>query len=90
MGTLNKVAQAGGERFLIDWREVERGRGGEDLARVEAGRAAGEVAPQPEQLRRRPKRVSNGEAQVAQRAFVGVEPQDLGGGRGAHEGEAAA
>ena len=30
-----------------------------------------------------PSRVANGEAQVAQRAFVGVEAQDLGGGGGA-------
>ena len=37
-----------------------------------------------------PKLVANGEAQIAQRAFVGVEAQDLGAGRGALKREAGA
>ena len=41
-------------------------------------------------LRRRRKVVADGEAQVAQRAFIGVEAQDLGAGRGAVHSEARA
>ena len=70
--------------------QVERGRRVVDPAGVEAGRAAGEIAPQRQELRRGPERVADGEAQVAQRAFVGVEAQDLGGGGGALKRQAGA
>ena len=48
------------------------------------GRATAAAASPQAQL------VANGEAQVAQRACVGVEAQDLGGGRGALKREAGA
>ena len=70
-------------------RSSARRRGGEP-AGVEAGRAGGEVAPQLKELRRGWAGVADGEAQIAQRAFVGVEAQDFGRGRGADEGEALA
>ena len=79
-----QVPQAWREAVRVRRSQVEpRRRGGEPVG-VEAGRPGGEVAPQPEQLRRGPSGVADGEAQVAERACVGVEAQDLGGGRGAH------
>ena len=82
--------QAGCEAVRVRQGQVEPRRRVGEPAGVEAGRPAGEVAPQPEQLRRRPELVADGEAQVAQRAFVGVEAQDLGGGRGALKRQAGA
>ena len=70
--------------------QVEPRRRVEDPAWVEAGRPAGEIAPERQKVRCGPERVADGEAQVAQRAFVGVEAQDLGGGRGALQRQAGA
>ena len=81
--------QAGREAVRVHGQVEPRGCVG-NPAGVEAGRAAGEVAPQPEQLRRRAERVADGEAQVAQRAFVGVEAQDFCASRGALQREAGA
>ena len=61
-----------------------------DPAWVEAGRPAGAIAPERQKVRCGPERVADGEAQVAQRAFVGVEAQDFGGGRGALQRQAGA
>ena len=58
--------------------QVQPRRRVEDPPRVEAGRPAGEVAPQRQKARGGPELVADGEAQIAQRAFVGVEAQDLG------------
>ena len=69
--------------------KVERGRRVVDPAWVEAGRPAGEIAPQRQKVRRRPERIADGEAQVAQRRRVGVEAQDLRAGCGAHAGRGA-
>ena len=82
--------QAGREAVRVRQSQVEPRRRGGEPAWVEAGRPGGEVAPQPEQLRRGPELLANGEAQVAQRAFVGVEAQDLGGGGGALKRQAGA
>ena len=57
---------------------------------VEAGRPAGAIAPQRQEVRRGPERVADGEAEVAQRGCVGVEAQDFGGSRGALQREAGA
>ena len=82
--------QAGREAVRVRRSQVEpRRRGGEPAWR-RGGRPGGEVAPQPEQLRCRPEFLADGEAQVAQRAFVGVEAQDLGGGGGALKRQAGA
>ena len=59
-------------------------------AGVEAGRPAGAIAPERQEVRRRAERVADGEAEVAQRRFVGVEAQDFGGGRGAVQRQAGA
>ena len=56
-------------------------------AGVEAGRPAGAIAPERQEVRRGPERVADGEAEVAQRGCVGVEAQDFGGGRGALQRE---
>ena len=79
--------QAGCEAVRVRQSEVERGRRGGEPAGVEAGRPAGEIPPELKEPRGRAG-VADGEAQVAQRAFVGVEAKDLGRRRGAHEGEA--
>ena len=48
------------------------------------------VAPERQEVRRGSERVADGEAEVAQRGFVGVEAQDFGAGRGALQREAGA
>jgi hypothetical protein len=57
---------------------------------VEAGRPAGAIAPERHEVRRWPGQVANGEAEVAQRGFVGVDAQDFCGSRGALKCEAGA
>ena len=52
---------------------------------VEAGRPAGEVAPERRRFAGGRAGVADGEAQVAQSRCVGVEAQDFGRGRGAPE-----
>jgi hypothetical protein len=87
---LDASFQAGCEAVRVRQSEVEpRCRGGKP-AWVEARRVGGEVAPQPEQPCRRTGVFADGEAQVAQRAFVGVEAEDLGSGSGAHQRKAGA
>ena len=70
--------------------QIEPRRRVENPGWVEAGRPAGAIAPQRQQVRGGPERVADGEAQVAQRGFVGVDAQDLGGGRGALQRQAGA
>ena len=70
--------------------EIQPRRRVENPAWVEAGRPAGAIAPQRQEVRRGPERVADGEAEVAQRGFVGVEAQDFGGGGGALQREAGA
>jgi hypothetical protein len=65
-----------------------RRRGGEPPG-VEAGRPGGEVPPELKEARGWAS-VADGEAEVAQRAFMRVEPEDLGGGGGALKREALA
>ena len=95
-GGRNRIAlpcaslQAGCEAVRVRQSQVEPRRRVGEPAGVEAGRPAGELAPQLKQLRRGPELVADGEAQVAQRAFVGVEAQDLGGGGGALQRQAGA
>ena len=70
--------QAGCEAVRVRQSQVQPRRRVADPAWIEAGRPAGEVAPQGEQPCRGRKVVPDGEAQVAQRVFAGVEPEDLG------------
>ena len=59
-------------------------------AGVEAGRPAGAIAPQRQEVRRGPARIADCETEVAQRGFVCVDAQDFGRGRGALQREAGA
>ena len=70
--------------------QVEPRRCVDNPAGVEAGRPAGAIAPQRQEVRRGPERVADCETEVAQRGFVGVEAQDFGRGRGALQREAGA
>ena len=80
--------QARCEAVRVRHSQVEPRRCVEDPAWVEAGRPAGAVAPERQEVRRRAERVADGEAEVAQRGCVGVEAQDFGGGGGALQREA--
>ena len=92
-GRRNRIAlpcaslQAGCEAVRVH-SQVQPRRRVKDPAWVEAGRPAGAIAPERQEVRRGPERVADGEAEVAQRGFVGVEAQDFGGGRGALQREA--
>jgi hypothetical protein len=68
--------------------KVERGRRGADSAGVEVRRPGGEVAPQPQQFRRRHRLAGRRKAEVAQSRRVGVESQDFCRGRGALQRQA--
>ena len=85
------------QAFRLDARPFGSGRARSSRAAASAIRPGSRLGGRParsrhsrQQLRRGPERVADGEAQVAQRAFVGVEAQDLGGGRGALKREAGA
>ena len=81
--------QAGREAVRVHGQVEPRRRRGEPAV-VETGRPGGEVAPQPEQPCRGTGVFADGEAQVAERDFVGVEAQDLGRGGGALKRQAGA
>ena len=87
---LSAILQAGCEAVRVWQARVEPRRRVENPAGVEAGRPAGAIAPERQEVRRGPERVADGEAEVAQRGCVGVEAQDLGGSRGALQREAGA
>ena len=82
--------QAGCEAVRVRRSQVEpRRHGGETVGSKLGGRPA-RSRHSRSSFAAGPSVVANGEAQVAQRAFVGVEAQDLGGGGGALEREAGA
>jgi hypothetical protein len=70
--------EAGCEAVGVWQSQVEQRRQCSETVGVERRWAAGEVAPQPEQPCRGTGVFADGEAQVAERAFVGVEAEDLG------------
>jgi hypothetical protein len=82
--------QAGCEAVRIGQRQVEPRRRVLDPGWVEAGRPAGATTPERQQVRRGPARVADGEAEVAQRSFVGVDAQDFCASRGALKREPGA
>ena len=72
-----QALQAGCEAVRVQQSQVERRGRRRETAGVEAGRPAGELPPDPKEPRGRAG-VADGEAQIAERAFVDVEAQDLG------------
>jgi hypothetical protein len=95
-GRRNRIAlpcaslQAQGEAVRVRQNEVQPRRGVENPGGVEAGRPAGAIAPEREEVRGRPERVASCEAQVAERGFVGVDAQDFCASRGALQRQASA
>jgi hypothetical protein len=59
--------------------EVEPRRCVENPAGVEAGRPAGAIAPELQQVRRGPERIADGEAEITQRGCVGAKAQEFCG-----------
>ena len=85
------LRQAFRQRFRGSDRKVEEAAAAGKPAGVETGRPGGELAPQLQAaLRLAETGVADGEAQVAQSRRIGVEAEDLGGGRGALKRQAGA
>jgi len=82
--------QAGCEAARVFQSQVKPGRCVKHPGWVEAGRPAGAIAPVRQEVRCGSERVPDGEPEVAQRGFVGVDAQDFCGSRGALRRQAGA